>query len=284
MSLDPDWLVVDRSRRDVLNSDDVVRHGPDRLRGLTTPRRTGQSHHVMNSAAILADRLVVRRGGREVLHGLSFEVRSGIITGLLGPSGGGKSTLLRSIVGVQAGVEGRVDVLGQPAGAPDLRRRIGYLTQSPSVYEDLTVERNLRYFGALLDVGPQRIEEVIEAVDLTTAREQRVETLSGGQRARVSLATALLGEPDLLVLDEPTVGLDPVLRRELWNLFRRLAEAGSTLVVSSHVMDEAQRCDRLLLLRDGRLVADDTLQGLLRRTGAPDVESAFLSVAQREAA
>ena len=236
------------------------------------------------STAVTADELRVTRGGREVLHGLSFEIGAGMITGLLGPSGGGKSTLLRAIVGVQAGVEGRLDILGHPAGAAELRRHIGYVTQSPSVYADLTVERNLRYFAAIVGVGAERIREVIEAVDLAGAAGQRVETLSGGQRARVSLAAALLGEPQLLVLDEPTVGLDPVLRRDLWSLFHRLAEAGSTLVVSSHVMDEAQRCDRLLLLRDGRLVADDTLDGLLQRTGAPDVESAFLSVAERQAA
>ena len=230
--------------------------------------------------AIHADQLHVHRGRREVLHGLSFEIGSGLITGLLGPSGGGKSTLLRAIVGVQAGVEGRLQVLGRPAGSLDLRRRIGYVTQSPSVYQDLTVERNLQYFADIVGVGTDRVREVVADVDLRSAAAQRVETLSGGQRARVSLATALLGEPDLLVLDEPTVGLDPVLRRDLWELFRGLAEGGTTLVVSSHVMDEAQRCDRLLLLREGNLVADDTLDGVLRRTGAPDVESAFLTIAE----
>ena len=230
--------------------------------------------------AVVSEDLRVRRDTREVLHGLSFGIGSGLITGLLGPSGGGKSTLLRAVVGVQAGVQGRLEVLGRPAGAPELRRRIGYVTQSPSVYQDLTVERNLRYFADIVGADEQRVREVLEDVDLGRAAGQRVETLSGGQRARVSLATALLGRPDLLVLDEPTVGLDPVLRRDLWRLFRRLAEGGSTLVVSSHVMDEAQRCDRLLLLRDGHLVADDTLDGVLRRTGAADVENAFLTIAE----
>ena len=225
-----------------------------------------------------------RFGSFVALDHVDLTIPSGQLTALLGPSGGGKSTLLRSVVGVQAGVSGRLDVLGMPAGSAELRTRTGYVTQSPSVYEDLTVERNLRYFAAIAGVGDRRVQEVIEAVDLAAAAGQRVETLSGGQRARVSLAAALLGEPDLLVLDEPTVGLDPVLRRDLWALFHRLAESGSTLVVSSHVMDEAQRCDRLLLLRDGHLVADDTRDGLLQRTGAPDVESAFLSVAERQAA
>ncbi len=236
--------------------------------------QTGQS------TAVVADQLRVFRGGREVLHGLSFEIRAGLITGLLGPSGGGKSTLLRSIVGVQAGVQGRLDVLGRPAGAPELRPHIGYVTQSPSVYADLTVERNLRYFAAIAGAGAVQVQQVIEAVDLAGAAGQRVETLSGGQRARVSLAAALLGEPELLVLDEPTVGLDPVLRRDLWALFHRLAAAGTAVLVSSHVMDEAQRCDRLLLMRAGRLVADDPPAGLLARTGAPDVESAFLALVE----
>ena len=234
---------------------------------------------VVDVVATRADQLRVNRGRREVLHGLSFEIGSGLITGLLGPSGGGKSTLLCAIVGVQAGVEGRLEVLGRPAGALDLRSRVGYVTHSPSVYQDLTVERNLHYFADIVGVGSERVQAVLADVDLRSAAGQRVETLSGGQRARVSLATALLGEPDLLVLDEPTVGLDPVLRRDLWGLFRGLAEGGATLIVSSHVMDEAQRCDRLLLLRDGHLVADDTLDGVLRRTGAPDVESAFLAIA-----
>src|SRR3712207_1412945 len=195
-----------------------------------------------SGAAIRASGLRVQRGQREVLHGLTFDVHPGVITGLLGPSGGGKSTLLRSVVGVQAGVSGRLDVLGMPAGSAELRTRTGYVTQSPSVYEDLTVERNLRYFAAVVGVGDDRVREAVAAVDLASAAQQRVGTLSGGQRTRVSLATALLGEPDLLVLDEPTVGLDPVLRRDLWSLFRRLARDGTTLVVSSHVMDEAQRC------------------------------------------
>jgi ABC-2 type transport system ATP-binding protein len=234
----------------------------------------------MMSSTIEAEHLRVVRGGREVLHGLSFAVPAGSVTGLLGPSGGGKSTLMRAVVGVQAGVHGRLDVLGQPAGGADLRRRVGYVTQSPAVYGDLTVRRNLVYFAAVTGAPASRVDAVLDDVALAGAADQRVDTLSGGQRARVSLATALLGEPELLVLDEPTVGLDPVLRRDLWQLFRRLADDGRTLLVSSHVMDEASRCDRLLLLRDGRLVADDTLDGLLERTGTDDVEHAFLMLAE----
>ncbi len=233
----------------------------------------------MMTNAVEVDGLQVRRGGRDVLHGLGFTVERGAICGLLGPSGCGKTTVMRSIVGVQAGVRGRVDVLGSPAGSRGLRSRVGYVTQSPAVYADLTVRANLEYFTAVLGGAPSAIEGVLREVALLDAADQSVATLSGGQRARVSLAAALLGRPELLVLDEPTVGLDPVLRRDLWALFRSLADQGTTLVVSSHVMDEAVRCDRLLLLREGRLVADDTPAGLLERTGAQDVEGAFLALA-----
>jgi ABC-2 type transport system ATP-binding protein len=224
--------------------------------------------------------LTVRRGLREVLHEVSFELRAGEVTGLLGPSGSGKTTLMRALVGVQRGVQGSVSLLGLPAGAAALRPRVGYVTQAPAVYADLTVAENLRYFAAISGVPVSRVGTVLEQVALADRADDVVDALSGGQRARVSLATALLGEPEVLVLDEPTVGLDPVLRRDLWALFRSLAADGATLLVSSHVMDEASRCDRLLLLRDGRLVADDSPADLLARTGAADIEGAFLAVAE----
>jgi ABC-2 type transport system ATP-binding protein len=210
-------------------------------------------------------------------------VRAWRVTGLLGPSGSGKTTLIRAIVGLQARVTGDVSVLGLPAGAPKLRGRIGYVTQEPSVYGDLTVVENLRFFAAVLGVEPAEVERVIEAVDLSSHADARVDRLSGGQRSRASLAAALLGSPELLVLDEPTVGLDPVLRRDLWELFHRLADTGSTLLVSSHVMDEASRCDRLLLMRDGDLLADDTPEALLAAVGTDDIEQAFLTLIERKA-
>ncbi|MFI5532289.1 ABC transporter ATP-binding protein [Kitasatospora sp. NPDC051853] len=232
---------------------------------------------MMNSAVRVAG-LTVVRGGRTVLHGLDLDVPAGSVTGLLGPSGCGKTTLLRSIVGVQKTAGGRVEVLGREAGSAELRHRIGYVTQAPAVYDDLTVTENLRYFAAVLGAPPTDPARVIAEVGLTEHRDARTSRLSGGQRARVSLAAALLGSPELLVLDEPTVGLDPVLRQELWQLFRQLADNGATLLVSSHVMDEAVRCDRLLLMREGRLLAADTPEGLLRRTGATDVDAAFLTL------
>ena len=224
--------------------------------------------------------LLVVRSGRDVLRHLSFVVPAGQVTGLLGPSGCGKSTLMRAIVGVQKVASGEVRVLGQLAGSEELRRTVGYVTQAASVYADLTVRENLRFFAAVLGAPDHDVERVLEQVDLREYAEDVVGRLSGGQRSRVSLAVALLGTPRVLVLDEPTVGLDPVLRRDLWALFHRLADAGSTLLVSSHVMDEAERCERLLLMREGRILADDSPSALLARTGAVDVENAFLDLVE----
>jgi ABC-2 type transport system ATP-binding protein len=237
---------------------------------------------MVNSEPVIAiEGLRVRRGKQQVLHGIDVTVTRGAVVGLLGPSGSGKTTLMRAIVGVQKIDDGAVTVLGQPAGHPSLRRRIGYDTQDASVYDDLTVRQNLAYFRSILGVPRSEIHRVARATDLTGQLNQLAASLSGGQRSRVSLAVALLGSPELLVLDEPTVGLDPVLRVELWNIFRRLAADGSTLLVSSHVMDEATRCDRLLMMRDGELLADTTPTGLLEETQARDTESAFLALIAR---
>jgi ABC-2 type transport system ATP-binding protein len=238
----------------------------------------------VSGPAVLVEDLVVDRGGATVLHGLDLAVPRGVVCGLLGPSGGGKTTLLRAIVGVQVVRAGRVTVLGLPAGTPALRRRVGYVTQAPSVYADLSVRENLRFFARVLGVPGARVEEVMGTVRLGDLGDRVAGRLSGGQRARVSLAVALLGRPELLVLDEPTVGLDPVLRRELWRTFHALAADGTTLLVSSHVMDEAARCDRLVLMREGRIIADDTPGTLLARTGAADVEHAFLHLVEAPAA
>jgi ABC-2 type transport system ATP-binding protein len=234
--------------------------------------------------AIRIRELQVRRGEKLVLPSISLELPAGRVIGLLGPSGSGKTTLIRAIVGVQIVESGSVEVLGLPAGSPPLRARVGYVTQAPSVYGDLTVRENLRYFARVLDAPAARVEEAIQTVGLTEQADQVVGTfsggLSGGERSRVSLATALLGRPELLVLDEPTVGLDPVLRRDLWNTFHRLAEEGATLLVSSHVMDEAERCDELVLLRDGDVVATGSPSALRERAGEQDLEEAFLKLAE----
>jgi ABC-2 type transport system ATP-binding protein len=227
-------------------------------------------------AAVLVDDLIVDRGGRRVLDGVSLSVPAGTVTGLLGPSASGKTTLMRAIVGVQQIGSGRVTVLGQPAGSAALRRLVGYVTQAPSVYGDLTVGANARYFATVYGADETAAEAAIGDVGLTARADQNADELSGGELARLSLACALVASPRLLVLDEPTVGLDPVLRVDLWDQFHRLADRGVTLLVSSHVMDEADRCDRLLLLRDGQLLADDTPQELRTSTGTDDLEGAFL--------
>ncbi|WP_406726181.1 ABC transporter ATP-binding protein [Streptomyces sp. GD-15H] len=237
-----------------------------------------------DTPAVRAQDLTVVRGPRTVLHGLDFTVPRGQITGLLGPSGCGKSTLMRAVVGTQAKVTGALDVLGLPAGHAALRTRIGYVTQAPSIYDDLSVRQNLDYFASILDPGrasadrrQENVTRAIADVDLTSHADALAGNLSGGQRSRVSLAVALLGTPELLVLDEPTVGLDPVLRRDLWQLFHDIAaERGASLLISSHVMDEAERCHRLLLMRAGEILADDTPDALRTRTGSETVEAAFL--------
>ncbi len=234
-----------------------------------------------DAPAIAVRGLRVVRGRNHVIEGLDLTVPAGQVVGLLGPSGSGKTTLMRAIVGAQLVAGGSIEVLGEPAGSAALRRRVGYTTQSPSVYADLTVDENLRYAASILRVGDARVAATLADVDLAGFGRRIVRTLSGGELSRVSLAVTLLGKPDLLVLDEPTVGLDPVLRRDLWNLFHRLRDDGASLLVSSHVMDEAVRCDRLVLMRAGAILSDGTLADLLDRTGAADAEGAFLHLVDR---
>ncbi len=229
----------------------------------------------MDTAIEVTD-LVVERGRRRVLHGISCAVPAGSVTGLLGPSGSGKTTLIRAIVGGQIVRSGTVTVLGEPAGSAALRRRVGYVTQAPSVYADLSVRENARYFAALYGLTGADADRAVADVGLTDAAHQLVGNLSGGQRSRASLACAMIGRPGVLLLDEPTVGQDPVLRADLWAKFHALADEGTTLLVSSHVMDEAGRCDRLLLIREGRLIGDGTPAAIRATAGTDDLEEAFL--------
>lgn len=232
----------------------------------------------MSGSAVSCSALSVVRGGTIVLDRIDLDVQAGAVTGLLGPSGSGKTTLMRSIIGTQRITGGSIAVLGSPAGSPGLRRLVGYGSQQASVYDDLTVEQNLRYFAVAVGAAPTDVERVIDEVDLGDYRSRPAGRLSGGQRSRVSLAVAMLGTPRLLVLDEPTVGLDPVLREQLWSLFASLARGGLTLLVSSHVMDEAERCDQLLLLREGNLLTQDTAAALKQRTGTSSLDAAFLKL------
>ncbi len=230
---------------------------------------------------ISVDHLRVIRGKRPAIHDLSVQIARGTITGFLGPSGCGKTTLMRCIVGTQIITAGTVTVLGQPAGSAQLRRRVGYMPQDPTIYDDLRIVDNVRYFAALYGMDSSAADAAVDAVGLQDHRTAYSGNLSGGQRTRVSLACALVCRPDLLVLDEPTVGLDPVLRADLWLQFDALANAGTTLVVSSHVMDEADHCGDLLLMRDGHLVAHTTPHQLREDTGCSSLEEAFLSIIMR---
>jgi len=223
----------------------------------------------------------VSRGGREVVRGVTFELRAGEVVGLLGPSGSGKTTLIRALAGVQAHVAGDIDVLGQAAGSADLRARVGYVTQAPSVYPDLTVRENLEYFARILGAPPEAVNVALGRVRLDAAAEQRVARLSGGQLSRVSLGVALLADPPVLLLDEPTVGLDPVLRRDLWDDFRDLAAGGGARLARRDARPERRLPAHLLLLRDGLLLADTTPARLLAETGAADAETAFLALIER---
>jgi ABC-2 type transport system ATP-binding protein len=223
-------------------------------------------------------------GAIRALDGLSLEVRPGEKYGLLGPNGSGKTTLIRSFVGLIAPDSGEVRVFGEPVPSPLVTNRVGYMTQSAALYEDLTVRENLLFFARLFGVSGSavaRVREVLDLVDLTSRADSPVRTLSGGMRQRASLATALVHEPGLMLLDEPTVGVDPELRLTLWDHFDRLNALGKTFVISTHVMDEAERCGRVGLLRAGRLLAEGSPRELKERAGASTLEEAYLWHAAR---
>jgi ABC-2 type transport system ATP-binding protein len=228
--------------------------------------------------AVDISHLRVIRGKRPALHDFSVRIARGSVAGLLGPSGCGKTTLMRCIVGTQLIASGTVRVLGLPAGSAPLRQRIGYLPQDPTIYNDLRIIDNVRYFASLYGFENRAAESAIDRVGLSDHSTAYCGNLSGGQRTRVSLACALVCQPELLVLDEPTVGLDPVLRADLWEQFTDLARAGTTLLVSSHVMDEADHCADLLLMREGYLVTQTTPTRLREDTGCTSLEQAFLSI------
>ena len=229
--------------------------------------------------AVDVDGVVKRFGGITALDGASLRVRRGEVYGLLGPNGAGKTTLIRSLVGLVAPEAGSVTVLGVRMPQLDVLARIGYMTQAAALYPDLSVEENVRFFGAIMG-RDQGTKDALELVDLWDRRRSIVSTLSGGMRTRCSLACALVNQPELLLLDEPTVGVDPQLRIQLWDRFQAMARAGTTIVVSSHVMDEAERADRLGLIRFGKLLAEGTVAQLKQQAGVDRLEDAFLKLAE----
>ena len=235
----------------------------------------------MTSAISITD-LTVTRGRTRILSEFNLEVESGAILGLLGPSGSGKTTIMRSVAGLQKLTGGSIRVLGSPAGDKSLRTRIGYSTQDASIYRDLTCTENVDYFASLQRNASSSTDEILELVDLGKNRKQLAETLSGGERARLALATALVGKPEILILDEPTVGLDPLLRRDLWSLFHRFTDEGKTLLVSSHMMEEADHCDELVLLRNGAILAKGSPTELRAKAGLENMDAVFISLVEKQ--
>ena len=234
------------------------------------------------SSAISITGLTVIREGNTILKDFDLEIKAGKILGLLGPSGSGKTTIMRSVAGLQRLTGGSIKVMGIPAGDKALRTRVSYSTQDASIYRDLTCSENIDYFSSLQGNSPATTDEILELVDLGKNRKQLAVTLSGGKRARLALATALVGKPEILILDEPTVGLDPLLRRELWRLFHRFTAEGKTLIVSSHMMQEADHCDELVLLRGGSILAKGTPAQLRQEAGLENMDSVFIALVEKQ--
>lgn len=226
------------------------------------------------------DAVVMEHASARIVDNATFVLPRGSMTALVGPSGSGKTTLMRMIVGTQANVQGNVSVLGKPAGHANLRSKVTYATQAASVFEDLTVKENIDYVRSIYQLSKQRRDAIIERLGLQEHADTLCGRLSGGQRSRVSLAMALLPSPELMVLDEPTVGLDPLLRRELWEMFHELVHEGTTLIISSHILDEADQCEHVLFVDEGR-VEHATRDDVLARTGTDSMEDAFLEVMGR---
>lgn len=236
----------------------------------------------MNTAVEVYDLSVILDKRVQALKNVSVSFPVGKTIGVIGPSGAGKTTLIKSIVGRIRISSGSIAVFDLPAGSLKLREDVTYMTQELSVYSDLTVRENIRYFAIMSGLSrknvPGAIDAILSQVDLEDKADVLVSNLSGGQKQRASLSIALIGAPKLMVLDEPTVGLDPVLREKLWDLFHELAKGGTTLIISSHSMDEAERCDDLVLLREGEVISHSSPEKLKEQTHTKTIEGAFLKL------
>jgi len=235
---------------------------------------------MQNAACIRLDRVCRTFGIKEVIKEISLQVDRSDIFGLLGPSGSGKTALVKMIAGIDEATSGDVYVLGERMPKLSHMQQIGYMGQSDALYAELTAQENLEFFCALYGLGgadkKRRMQEVMELVNLGAHMKQQVARYSGGMKRRLSLAVALLHQPPVLILDEPTVGIDPVLRQSIWSELEQLSRSGTTIVVTTHVMDEAERCGQLGMIRDGTLIAAGTPEALKKDTGSVTLEQAFL--------
>ncbi|EFM12884.1 ABC transporter related protein [Paenibacillus curdlanolyticus YK9] len=238
-----------------------------------------------HSTAVALKNVTRAFGHRTVLDRASLTIHRGELFGLLGPSGSGKTTLIKIMAGIDRADAGEVHMLGVPMPKLEMLHRFGYMAQSDALYMELTGRQNMAFFGKLYGLRRsalnRRIEETAALVDLAEHLGNPVAAYSGGMKRRLSLAIALLHEPEILVLDEPTVGIDPVLRQSIWQELHVLSRNGTTIIVTTHVMDEAEQCDRLGLIREGRFIATDTPAGILQHTGAASIEEAFITLSQR---
>ena len=233
---------------------------------------------VQNS--IILDKINHCFGDKQVLFDINLKIQSGIIYGFLGPSGCGKTTTVKIMAGILEATSGSVQVLGEAMPKLFLMKRLGYMAQSDALYTNLTAAENLVFFSSLYGMkkaeSEKKIDEVLVLVNLTEHREKLVSAYSGGMKRRLSLAMSLLHDPEILILDEPTVGIDPVLRKTIWDSLTSMTEGGMTIIVTTHVMDEAEKCHELAMMRDGRLIAQGTPLELRTSIGASTIEEAFI--------
>jgi ABC-2 type transport system ATP-binding protein len=232
--------------------------------------------------AIQVAGVTVEKLGKKILDNISMELPGNKSIGLIGPSGSGKTTLIRALVGSQVITEGTAKIFGEKVGSASLRSRIGYMSQKSAVYGDITVKENLEYFASICGSSEQQVAEIMESMRLNLHRDKMASSLSGGEATRLSLGIALLGNPEILFLDEPTVGLDPSLRIELWKIFASLRNQGKTILITSHMMDEAERCDILILMRNGKIIFQGNAEQLKAKTQSESIEHAFIKLAPLE--